>query len=109
MVKVEILYRGNEIRGFTVKGHAGYATEGKDIYCAGVSAISQTALLGLLNNLSQEPEYKVEKGFLEVKLPALLDYSELEKAQLILNTMELGLNSMAQAYPQFIRVDTRRC
>lgn len=31
----------------TIEGHSGYAANGKDIVCAGVSAISHTAVLGL--------------------------------------------------------------
>ena len=34
--------------GFTIKGHADYDEAGSDIVCAAVSALSQTALLGIM-------------------------------------------------------------
>jgi uncharacterized protein YsxB (DUF464 family) len=38
-------------------GHANYAEHGKDIVCAAVSAIMQTALLGLQAVAEQYPEH----------------------------------------------------
>jgi uncharacterized protein len=40
-----------------VRGHAGYAEHGKDIVCAGVSAITQAAILGLQALAEQYPEH----------------------------------------------------
>lgn len=37
-------------------GHADYAEEGKDIVCAGVSAIIQTAIMGLQVMAQKYPE-----------------------------------------------------
>ena len=39
-----------------ISGHAGYDVHGKDIVCASVSAILQTAQLGLMQIGSQYPE-----------------------------------------------------
>lgn len=109
MVEITINCQGELITSFEVKGHAGYALEGKDIYCAGVSAVTQTALIGLLQHLSQKPVFHVIKGNLELKLPDSLTDNEMEKAQIILSTMEAGLLSMQEAYGEFIRVKIRRC
>lgn len=40
----------------SIQGHAGYAEPGKDIVCAGVSAILQTAQLGLYALAEQYPD-----------------------------------------------------
>lgn len=40
-----------------VSGHAGHAAYGEDIVCAAVSAIVQTALLGLEAVASEHPEH----------------------------------------------------
>jgi len=109
MVTAVICYEDQYIKGFTVKGHAGFANPGSDIYCAGISAISQTALLGLIKHLPGQPEYQVKQGFLSVKLPSGLDHDSREKAQIILSTMEAGLKSLEESYPQYIKVETRRC
>lgn len=38
MIKADFRRCGNNIIGFTIKGHAGYAESGQDIICAGVSS-----------------------------------------------------------------------
>ena len=102
-------YKNYKIISFKIEGHAGFAPEGEDIYCAGVSAVAQTALIGLIKQLTVEPKYRMEKGFLECELPPSLNEEELEKAQIILSTMEAGLLSMQAAYPSRIKVNIRRC
>lgn len=109
MIKVTIFYQGEYITGFTVKGHAGYADPGYDIYCAGISAITQTALIGLLKHLKNKPDYYVKKGDLKVKLPGHLDEEDLNKAQIILSTMEAGLSSLREAYKDYVQLEIRRC
>jgi uncharacterized protein YsxB (DUF464 family) len=109
MIQITITCTDNLIKEFRVEGHAGYKPEGEDIYCAGVSAITQTAVLGLIKQLRHEPVYKVEKGFLSCSLPPKLSEDEMTRAQVILSTMEVGLRSLQEAYPDYIRVNTRRC
>jgi len=108
MIEVRINYQGNDIVSFQVKGHAGFAPDGQDIYCAGVSAVAQTALLGLSINLSIQPEYQVEEGWLQCRLPEGLDQEDMEKAQIILSTMEAGMLAMQEAYCNFIKLEVRR-
>ncbi len=108
MIEVKINYQGNDITSFQVKGHAGFAPAGQDIYCAGVSAVAQTALLGLSINLSVQPEYQVEEGWLQCHLPEGLDQKDMEKAQIILSTMEAGMLAMQETYCNFIKLEVRR-
>lgn len=109
MLKIEISYQDSSINGFTVKGHANYAPEGQDICCAGVSAITQTALIGLINHLEKKPHYKIDKGNLEVFLADNLSSEEHEKAQIILSTMVAGLQSLEASYSEYVKVEIRRC
>lgn len=111
MITVLIEYQGEQIAAFSIRGHAGYAPHGEDIYCAGVSAISQTAILGLFKNLSKGPQVKVVEGednLLECFLPEDLSQEDRYKAQLILSTMEAGLLSLEDAYPKHVKVSIRR-
>ncbi len=109
MLALTINYKDNRILSFRIVGHAGFAPEGEDIYCAGVSAVAQTALIGLVKQLKNGPNYKMEKGLLECELPPCLDGEEMKRAQIILSTMEAGLLSMQEAYPDKIKVNIRRC
>jgi uncharacterized protein YsxB (DUF464 family) len=46
MINVDVKMKSGDMV-IDVKGHAGYAPHGQDIVCAAVSAILQTAVLGL--------------------------------------------------------------
>lgn len=104
MVEVTVLMNGKDWVGFKAEGHAGYAPEGEDIYCAGVSAITQTALLGLMKHLSRKPIYEINKGWIQCSLPEDCSPEDHEKANIILSSMEEGLRSLQEAYPQYLRV-----
>lgn len=91
--------------GLTVKGHAGYAPKGEDIVCSAVSALAQTAVLSLREQLGQDPVVIVEEGNLECFLPSALEAGDAEKARIILQTVETGLNAIACDYRDFIQVD----
>ncbi len=109
MVKVELVRDDqDDIRSFRVEGHSGYADHGQDIVCAGISAIAQTALMGLLHYLSREPEWKREAGVLTCSLAAELGDEDRLRAQIILGTMEIGLREIQQEYSDFIELKVRR-
>jgi hypothetical protein len=50
----------------------------------------------------------VEEGWLQCYLPAELDQEDMEKAQIILSTMEAGMLAMKDAYSNFIKLEVRR-
>lgn len=47
MIRAEVRWRGGEIRSLRVSGHADAGPYGHDLVCAAVSAVVQTAILGL--------------------------------------------------------------
>lgn len=97
---------GGAIIGFEVKGHALFAEEGKDIVCAGVSAIT-VGTVNALEELLQAPlAYHMEKGQLEVSLlkPETLDSVMMEQVQLIFKTMLVMLNTIEHSYGSYIAI-----
>jgi len=109
MIEVVIYYQDSSIKGFTVSGHAGYAARGEDIVCAAVSALAQTALLGLNSYLSGKFQWKIDdQGYLECYLAQDLTAEDWEKSQVILKTLELGLLKIQESYEQFLTVCKRR-
>lgn len=56
MIKIKAYLDNGEMKIHAV-GHAGYAEHGKDIVCAAISTIMQTALLGIQAVAQQYPEY----------------------------------------------------
>ncbi|HHW54258.1 MAG: ribosomal-processing cysteine protease Prp [bacterium] len=93
--------KGGRIVAFRVRGHAGYATYGKDIVCAAVSALTQAAIIGLEEYLALEPTVVIEPGLLECTLK---ERPEGLAAQVdaILETMLLGLGGVAAEYPDCV-------
>jgi len=110
MIRVELHKDDRDvIRTFRVEGHSGYADHGQDIICAGVSAITQTALIGLLHHLEQKPVYRRGNGMLVCSLGADLNESDALKARIILSTMELGLKDIQSQFQDFMQIRIRRC
>ncbi len=85
------------LTGFEISGHAGYGCAGDDIVCSAVSALAQTALLGLLEYVPKEVVYQLDDGFLSVHLK-----KSSQSSHIILHTMELGLQHMAMQYSEYI-------
>jgi len=110
MVKVDLsLDPEGKIIGFSITGHANFAPHGEDIVCAAVSAVAQTAVIGLQKYLDGLPEVKQQKGKLVCKLPANLPGEKRRIADAILNTMYWGLEAIQSEYKQYVKVITRRC
>lgn len=109
MINVMFYYDNQLVRGFVVKGHAGAAPRGEDVVCAGVSALTQTAILGLNTYLSQKPHWKIEEnGYLECWLPEGLSEADRQKVDVLIGTLELGLKSIVEGYGQYLQVCKRR-
>jgi uncharacterized protein YsxB (DUF464 family) len=95
------------IQEFTVKGHAGYDEPGKDIVCAAVSAVVQTAVIGLTDVAGVHPEHTQHKGLLHCALPDDMSKEQKKAAGVILQTMLAGLQSIQSGYPDLIFIEER--
>ncbi len=93
--------------GFAVRGHAGQGAAGRDVVCAAVSALTQTAVLGLRRRLGLDPRVRMGGGWLECRLPAPLPAESARGAADILETMVLGLEAIAALHPRAVVVVTR--
>lgn len=101
MIEIKI-FRASDgmVEGFHVTGHANTAPHGRDIVCAAVSALTQTALLGIGKYLGREVDFAVRSGSLEMKLIAAPD--ELTSA--VFETMILGLHEIEKINPKNVRI-----
>jgi hypothetical protein len=101
MIKIEIMRDSTQaIIAFCVNGHANTAPHGQDIVCAGIAAITQTAVLGLERYLGREFQLSIASGNLSMKLIGTPD--TLTGA--ILETMLLGVTEIAKINPQSVRI-----
>lgn len=90
----------NEITGFSVKGHAGYAESGRDIICAAVSAICYTAVgyFDAERYDGNEPDYKAKDGLMLFRTPEISSEEDRKKAQAVLSAMVIGLKQVQESY-----------
>ncbi|MGI6552126.1 MAG: ribosomal-processing cysteine protease Prp [Bacillota bacterium] len=95
-------------RAFQFAGHAGAAPYGSDIVCSAVSVLSQTAIISLKEFLPNKPRVKVREGFLSCILPGQMSRDEEEKAQVVIRTMELGIEALLPKYGQYLEIHKRR-
>ena len=93
MIRAEVSRSGGRIVRLHVRGHAGTAPYGQDLVCAAVSAVVQTAALGLgrLDAAAKAP--RVRDGDI------LWQGESGEAGQIILETCLLGLQDIAASYP----------
>lgn len=84
--------------GLVVKGHAGTAPCGKDIVCAGVSAITLTLLRGLEEIARMEVETTIDSGYVSV------EWNELNRiGKALIDTWYLGMCDIADVYKKCIK------
>lgn len=101
MITVDIIRdKDQKIVGFEVNGHSGSAPHGEDIICAGVSALTQSALLGIASHLRRHTRWQAGDGLLSMHLSGKPD--ELTSA--VLETMLLGLKEIAKSEPDHVRI-----
>ncbi len=106
MVEVCLLVDGEgRYRGLTVEGHAGYDQAGRDIVCAAISAVVQTALMGLERLVPDYGSSRVDKGRVELRLkgPAVAP----SPGWYIIETMLVGLRDIAGSFPERLRITSR--
>lgn len=109
MIVVKISVKEEKIVRVEAKGHAGFAKHGKDIVCSAVSAIIQTALIGLINFSSCKVSYEKndENGYLRFIVPEPLTETEGIRQQTILKTMLLGLQDIERGYKAYLKTEVK--
>lgn len=86
--------------GITVSGHANYAESGKDIVCAGVTALTQTLIRSMENLTSDEIEYEISPGRADIH------YGDLSKAgTLLVDSFFIGICQIADEFPDHVRIE----
>lgn len=108
MTTITVEYKDGRIRNVVSKGHSGFAKYGKDIVCAAVSAILQTALMGIMKFSSSDVEYTVneETGFMRFSVPDGSE-EELVKIDAVTETMLLGLRDIEKGYGSYVKVEVK--
>ncbi len=87
--------RDGKYLGFTCLGHSGYAEEGEDIVCAGISALVINTVNALSTFTSEQFETEAEvSGELTVRFAAPAGHD----AELLVKSLVLGLQGIQDSY-----------
>ena len=102
MVSIKIYKNQESFTGFDCSGHAGYAECGYDIVCAAVSMLVINTITSIEKYTQTEMQVSTDarSGKITVRFPMKPE----KDAELLLNTMILGLNSTKQQYSDYIKI-----
>ncbi len=98
MTTIEIVYNGDSIVQIKANGHTDYAPSGKDIVCAGISTLLQTAVLAVKKMYDIDILSKVSDGNIELNIP------KNKEVQIIINSMIYGLRDIESGYPKNLQI-----
>jgi hypothetical protein len=109
MIRIEVIRgAGEKFKSLEICGHAGYAEYGKDIVCAAVSALAETAALSLEKVAGVKPLVRKREGYFLLKLPENITEDAYTRSSIIIEAICLGLEDMSKSYPSHIQVKMKR-
>ncbi len=88
--------KNGEYKGFTCKGHSGFAARGEDIVCASISVLVINTVNSLEELAGEDMEVVADSsvGTIRCRLKKPLS----EKGELLMESMILGLSHIAEQY-----------
>lgn len=107
MIKVKITRSASSgnIMSYRAEGHAAYEVPGKDIVCAGVSAVTIGTYNSIEALLGVHLKYRMYHGFFEMSVSEQLESKTFEKLQLLLESMVVTLQSIQQSYGEYLSIE----
>ena len=102
MIKVEIVYSNNNLSSLKIKGHANSGEYGKDLVCAGVSAVT----IGALNAIEDDSKFEIEVEPGDVSVEVIDKPSEHDLT--VLEIMILQLKTIEVSYKGYISIEERK-
>ena len=84
----------------TASGHAGFAEAGKDIVCAGVTALIQTLVKSVDDLTEDKIEYEISPGRADIY------YGDpSEEGKLLVDSFFIGICMIADEFPDHVRIE----
>lgn len=90
------------------EGHAGYAEYGKDIVCAGVSALMQSLRPALLERGIRNTMYMISTGESRMEVKAEPECEQRHQCLVVFETVLAGLKEIARAYPDYVLIKVEK-
>lgn len=107
MINIVFKRKSGSLLSYVVEGHAEYESDGTTVYddviCGVVSNLAQVTILGVTEVLGIDTDYSAEEGYISLNLETL-NSEELNKCQVLMETMLLGLTNLELSYAEYIKV-----
>lgn len=106
MIKVLVVKSRDDYRSFKVSGHANFDDYGRDIVCAAISVLTQTAASAVSELAHIEPKIVVNEktGLLSCELPRNLDENKQHTVNIIVGTFLVGIRGVLDQYPKYLQL-----
>ena len=99
MIIIEITSHDKEIVSIEMNGHSGYAENGKDIVCAGVSSLVYAALNSF--DSIEKDRISIDDGMLKLNLRGK---KVSDHDQIVLEVMLNGFSMIASQYKKNVKI-----
>ena len=83
----------------TVSGHAQYEASGKDIVCAGVTALVTTLIDAITALTNDKIQYEIMPGWADIHFRDLS-----QESKLLVDSFFLGVCNIANEFPDHVRI-----
>lgn len=93
MITVTVFKKNGEYTGFRAKGHADYAEEGSDIFCAAVSVLTIHTANAIAQIAGANVESEERDGFLSCSFPAELGHD----GTVLMDAMVMSLRQISES------------
>lgn len=100
MSEITFFENNNILTGFEVKGHSGFAENGKDIVCAAVSSAAIMSANTVTDVMNLPAQVEQDDGYLKFTMRS----DEAQMAQDILRGLEFHFNELSKVYPSNISI-----
>lgn len=103
MIKIDFQKHCDKLISFNISGHAGFDESGRDIICSAVSVLSGAIVNGITEVLNIDAPYDFSDGHMSISLSSLSN-EEIEKCQVLMETMLVSLKSLEVNYNDYVNV-----
>jgi len=101
MINVKFKKVSGNLVSFKVNGHADFDEYNRDIVCSAVSVLTYAIINGITDVVKVNADFEIRDGFSTLSLEKQ-PLEDIEKCQVLMETMLLGIKSMEIQYGTYI-------
>jgi len=101
MINVKFKKVSGNLVSFKVNGHADFDEYNRDIVCSAVSVLTYAIINGITDVVKVNADFEIRDGFSTLSLEKQ-PLEDIEKCQVLMETMLLGIKSMEIQYGKYI-------